>query len=199
MDSLDELLDHAWLQLGRGVPDMAHGFHWPVVATVDDDGLPEARVVVLRSALRDAARFTFHTDARSPKVRQLTDRGRAALLFHDGRTKLQVRARCRAAVLEDGDLHEAGWNAIGLGSKRCYLAPNPPSTPAEAHDPNVPEEWRNRVPTEAAVAAGRSRFRVIACTAVQLDVLLLLRDGHRRAQYDYDSDGSLRAATWLRP
>ena len=48
------------------------------LATVDDDGLPDARTVVLTSVGDDAV--TFHTDARSRKVDQLRALPRAALV-----------------------------------------------------------------------------------------------------------------------
>jgi len=49
------------------------------LATVDDDGLPDARAVLL-SSYRDGV-FTFHTDRRSRKVEQLRSRPAAAIVL----------------------------------------------------------------------------------------------------------------------
>ena len=46
------MLEQAWRDLLRGVRDERRGFHWPVVATVDASGAPQARVCVLRRGKR---------------------------------------------------------------------------------------------------------------------------------------------------
>ncbi len=195
---LEEFYAHAWLQLVRGVPDTRHGFHWPVLATVDGEGAPSARVVVLRAAEPDAGELVFHTDRRAPKVEQVRRRASVALTFHDGRRKLQVRVRAAAAVHVEGPAYEAGWQRIGSGSRRCYLAPRPPSTPAAACSANLPPHLVGKVPTAEEAEAGRARFAVVVCAVTSLDVLELGRLGHRRARFDL-ATGRVVAATWLEP
>lgn len=61
------------------------------LATVDEDGLPDLRMVLLKDV--DQRGFTFYTNLESAKARQLAAKPRAALLFHWKSLRRQVRAR----------------------------------------------------------------------------------------------------------
>lgn len=61
------------------------------LATVDEDGLPDVRIVLLKDF--DAAGFTFYTNTESAKGRQLAGQPRAALCFHWTSLGRQVRLR----------------------------------------------------------------------------------------------------------
>jgi pyridoxamine 5'-phosphate oxidase len=68
----------AWFRqaVEAGVPEP----HDVVLSTVDADGMPDARVLVLKDLTEDG-RFAFAGGARSAKGRQLTGRSAAALTF----------------------------------------------------------------------------------------------------------------------
>lgn len=61
------------------------------LATVDADGLPDARMVLLKEW--SEAGFVFYTNAESAKGRQLTANMKAAALFHWKSLRRQVRLR----------------------------------------------------------------------------------------------------------
>lgn len=61
------------------------------LATVDADGLPNVRMVLLKGA--DARGFVFYTNLASAKGRELAASPRAALLFHWKSLSRQVRMR----------------------------------------------------------------------------------------------------------
>ena len=61
------------------------------VATVDADGLPDARTVLLKGV--DERGFVFYTNLRSAKGAELAANPKAALLFHWKSLKRQVRVR----------------------------------------------------------------------------------------------------------
>lgn len=63
--------------------------HAMTLATASADGVPSARIVLLRGY--DAAGFTFFTDYRSRKGRELADNPRAALVFYWPDLERQVR------------------------------------------------------------------------------------------------------------
>ncbi|MEL6753266.1 MAG: pyridoxamine 5'-phosphate oxidase [Pseudomonadota bacterium] len=63
------------------------------LATVDADGLPDARIVLLKDFSEDG--FTFYTNLGSAKAGQLAKNGAAALLFHWKSNERQVRLRGR--------------------------------------------------------------------------------------------------------
>jgi pyridoxamine 5'-phosphate oxidase len=59
------------------------------LATVDADGQPSVRMVLLKG--HDARGFVFYTNLNSRKARALVDRPKAALLFHWKSLRRQVR------------------------------------------------------------------------------------------------------------
>lgn len=61
------------------------------LATVDADGLPDVRMVLLKDLSGEG--FTFYTNLESAKGRQLAAAPRAALLFHWKSLRRQVRVR----------------------------------------------------------------------------------------------------------
>ena len=61
------------------------------LATVDEEGMPDARMVLLKQV--DAEGFVFFTNTRSAKGRQLAGTPRAALAFHWKSLRRQVRVR----------------------------------------------------------------------------------------------------------
>jgi pyridoxamine 5'-phosphate oxidase len=61
------------------------------LATVDGDGVPDVRMVLLKG--HDARGFVFYTNFESAKGRQLIARPQAALVIHWKSLRRQVRAR----------------------------------------------------------------------------------------------------------
>jgi len=61
------------------------------LATVDADGLPDARMVLLKAA--DERGFVFYTNMDSQKGRELDGQPKAALVFHWKSLNKQVRVR----------------------------------------------------------------------------------------------------------
>jgi pyridoxamine 5'-phosphate oxidase len=61
------------------------------LATVDADGLPDVRMVLLKG--HDASGFVFYTNSHSAKGRELAGQPKAALLFHWKSLRRQVRVR----------------------------------------------------------------------------------------------------------
>jgi len=74
------------------------------VATVDADGLPDVRMVLLKDA--DARGFVFYTNLESAKGRQLAASPKAALLFHWKSLRRQVRVRGPVALVSDAEADE---------------------------------------------------------------------------------------------
>jgi len=71
------------------------------VATVDPDGLPDVRMVLLKDF--DEAGFVFYTNTLSAKGQQLTSSGKAALLFHWKSLRRQVRVRGEVTRVSDAE------------------------------------------------------------------------------------------------
>ena len=69
------------------------------VATVDETGLPDARMVLLKE--HDLQGFVFYTNVESAKGRQLAGERKAALLFHWKSLRRQVRVRGSVEAVSD--------------------------------------------------------------------------------------------------
>jgi pyridoxamine 5'-phosphate oxidase len=78
------------------------------LATVDADGLPDARMVLLKDV--DGRGFTFYTNSQSAKGTQLAANPKAALLFHWKSLRRQVRVRGLVEVVSaaESDAYFAG-------------------------------------------------------------------------------------------
>lgn len=77
------------------------------LATVDEDGLPDVRMVLLKGV--DDRGFVFFTNLQSAKGRQLAATHKAALLFHWKSLRRQVRVRgvVESVTAEEADAYFA--------------------------------------------------------------------------------------------
>ena len=76
------------------------------LATVDDDGAPDVRMVLLKDASPEG--FVFYTNLGSAKGRQLAAHPQAALLFHWKSLRRQVRVRGTVSRVTDAEA-DAYW------------------------------------------------------------------------------------------
>jgi pyridoxamine 5'-phosphate oxidase len=72
-----------------------------VLATADSDGLPDARMVLMKEF--DARGFAFYTNTESAKGVQLAANAQAALLFHWKSLRRQVRVRGTVQRVSDAE------------------------------------------------------------------------------------------------
>ena len=179
--SMDGLLEQAWKRLGRGVADRRAAARHPTLATVDADGWPQARTVVLRGADRAASQLTVYTDRKAGKVAELLHTPRAAVHVWDQTAHLQIRAVAEAVIQTGGVVAET-WRGLSAHAQRCYgFQPASGLAIADALDYEVwpqPED-----------------FAVIELNVTHLEVLHL-GHRHRRAGFDRSQDW---AGQWLVP
>ncbi len=71
------------------------------LATVDPDGLPNVRMVLLKGADRDG--FVFYTNTESNKGRELLASRKAAIVLHWKSLRRQVRARGPVTLVSDAE------------------------------------------------------------------------------------------------
>jgi pyridoxamine 5'-phosphate oxidase len=84
------------------------------LATVDADGLPNARMVLLREIEADA--FVFYTNYGSRKAREIDGAGKAAFVLHWKSLRRQIRVR-GTVTREDGAKADEYYRSRSLPSR----------------------------------------------------------------------------------
>jgi len=115
------------------------------LATVDEDGLPDVRMVLLKGF--DADGFVFYTNTNSAKGRQLLGAGKAALLFHWKSLRRQVRIRGPVAPVSDAE-------------SDAYFATRPRQSQIGAWASDQSQEVEGRFALEKKVAEYAVKFGV---------------------------------------
>ncbi|MGH1424039.1 MAG: pyridoxamine 5'-phosphate oxidase [Pseudooceanicola sp.] len=123
------------------------------LATVDDDGLPNVRMVLLKD-IEDAA-FVFYTNYTSAKAQELDGGGKAAFVLHSKSLRRQIRVRGGISK-EDGAQADdyyasrsiksrlgawASAQSQPLSSRATLMAEVAKVTAAKGPNPPRPEFW----------------------------------------------------------
>ena len=114
------------------------------LATVDADGMPNVRMVLLKGL--DTG-FVFYTNFESAKGRELLASGKAALCFHWKSLRRQVRVRGPVAVVDDAEAD-------------AYYASRPRGSRIGAWASKQSRPLEGRFALEAEVARTTARFGI---------------------------------------
>jgi hypothetical protein len=189
--TLPAVLDTVWQALARGVRERWTPWALPTLATVAPDGTPQARVIALRAADRDARTLTFHTDARSGKVAALGANRAAAVTFWDPGDAVEARFTGRMTVHRFDDVAHAAWqdaSALSRSAAAIALAPGTPLTRATPFGQLV---------QEGSADMALSHFAALVLEIESLDWLWLGPRDLRRARFAWGGrDG---AGQWIVP
>jgi len=192
LQRLDEIEQRIWSELESCVaprarlrgdpedpsPQAQHEWRVAVLATVDD-GLPDARNIVVREVDARERRLVFYTDARSPKVRQIEATPQGTLMFWSRALGWQLRMQVRLAVETSGLAVSSRWARLQTSAGADdYLAAQAPGSPLHA---------------PLAALGTRSHFAMIEAMAETVDWLELHPEGHRRALF------GTGGPKWLQP
>ena len=113
------------------------------LASVDSDGMPNLRIVLLKGA--DEAGFVFFTNQQSAKGEELAASAKAALCFHWKSLRRQVRVRGPVEVVSDQEAD-------------AYFATRPRGSQLGAWASQQSRELESREALEKAVAEATARF-----------------------------------------
>ncbi len=179
--SLETIREQGWKRLLRGVNDRRAAGRHPTLVTVDAEGMPQARTVVLRAADPETAVLKVYSDCNAAKVAEVRQSQSAGIHIWDREAHLQIRILARASVVM-GEPVAALWDRIPEHA-RCNYGTQP--APGKPIDQGLAYE---RLPNF-------DDFAVIELAVMQLDLLHLGHE-HRRARFERD-DGW--AGRWLAP
>lgn len=173
------LSERIWSELDNAISHRGHGWRTPVMASVDPQGLPQARTLVLRELDKNHWRLSAYTDHRSPKVCQLRHTPRASLVFWNPDLKWQLRVSARVSIQTQGERVAALWQRLKQTSAAGdYLSANPPGTPlVEPH----------------TASAQNHALGILDFYIQEMDWLELNAQGHKRAWLNKDR------IEWLAP
>ncbi len=193
-ETLEDALADCRNSLIRAPRDRRSPMHTPVVVTGDVD----ARVMVLRAFDSDAWRLRFHTDTRAPKAQVITADPRAALLFYDKGSKVQIRVRGTAEIVAQGAEVDAAWAASTNFARRCYLGEGPGAT-SDVPTSGLPPEFEGTEPDDAQLVPARENFALLRISLTSMDWLYLAHTGHVRAQFMRGDGASAWEGRWVSP
>lgn len=173
--------------------------HCPTVATLDANGLPSQRVMILRHVNWAARKLRFHTDARSTKTLTLSKRNAASVLFYLPEAKIQLRLNGTISMTTTGDEVDQAWNNATLFARRAYMATTAPGTVVEEPVSGLPAFIEGRQPTEQDITPARENFALLHVEFDTVEWLYLANSGHRRARWRWGLDCANWEGRWLIP
>jgi pyridoxamine 5'-phosphate oxidase len=137
-DPIEQFAD--WFERASAEVPLPHAV---VLATVDEDGAPDARMVLLKGFGADG--FRFHTNYESAKGHQLEALGRGALVAYWRELDRQVRIRGPVERLSETDSDD-------------YFATRPRDSQLGAWASPQSEPLRDREQLDARVREAEARF-----------------------------------------
>jgi pyridoxamine 5'-phosphate oxidase len=131
----------AWLaEAGKSEPNDPNAM---ALATVDGDGLPDVRMVLLKGY--DADGFVFYSHIDSAKGRELAANPKAALLFHWKSLRRQVRVRGTVSRVTDAEAD-------------AYFATRPKQAQIGAWASKQSQPLESRMAFEKAIALNAAKY-----------------------------------------
>ena len=194
---LPALQKDIWNRLLNGSLRYKNVFHNPVVANVNAVGV-NMRTVVLRKVLPDKKQLVFHTDIRSGKWKELQQQNNISWLFYDAQLRLQIKLAGIATLHQDDLIADEAWATSTISSRKIYLGEDGPSNKTTFPTDGLPDAYQTAGSTIIQSKAGRKNFGVVVTTVTWAEWLWLNSQGHRRAAFTYNKDGSF-SAHWLIP
>ena len=166
--------------LTRGVKDRKHAFHNPVFSNVNQSGDVDSRVVVLRKFDSIKMILNFHTDYRSPKVRNLKKNNKSIFVFYDHKSKIQMRIKTTSVLHYQDETAKEMWDKTKLLSRKCYLTSKDPSSFTSIPEDGIPKHLNGKEPQFEESEKGFENFTVVENKIDEIDWLYLEITGHRR-------------------
>lgn len=182
-NNLAAMEDYIETMISAALAQVDHPFRKPVLATVDGNGAPKARITILRDLVWAEQSLRLHTDARSSKVKEIVAQPNVILAFYDPRVEVQIQLSGRATVHLDDDYANKAWAAASPSSLRAYLGDAMSGAPSQTPLSGLPSDVEGLIPSADRIAEGRQNFAAIEVIFDQIDWLFLSPNGNRRARF----------------
>lgn len=180
--SLDEVLRHAKSLLSNALNQRGAAMRWPILSTCGLDGAPNSRIVVMRSLhLQEGKQdwnFTFHTDRRSQKVKELTANPNASALFFSPEEMLQIRMQGEVSIETNTPTSDKLWGKLSQQAQKAY---NMDQAPGEAIISANAYNLREDI-------SDTSNFSLCTFHIQSFETLQIKEPGHVRARFEKASN-----------
>lgn len=184
--NLDHLLRHIWSYANEGARMRDNAMSWPVFVT---NG-PGARTVALRTCDPEKRLFTFHTDRRSRKVRQLEENPRSLWLAFDRKINQQFQFFGATTIHTDDDFADSIWEREAPEELAFYFKKVLPAQKLEA--PGTGMDFDNITEEEA-----RQNFAALRTEIDEIIWQHLHPEGEYRARFVWN--GKKFIGSWIVP
>lgn len=175
--NLAETLDQAWRLLEHN-ETMRMG----VLASLDEFGAPQARMVALRNCDRKRNIVATRTDLLSSKINGLRADPRVTFHFWVPENLVQLRLSGTASIVTGPKVRDL-WDQTPVLNREPYSHVPSPGTPIAASD-----NW--------LMEPSPDRFAILEIALAHIDAVNLDPTGHRRAEFLRDDDWQ---GQWLSP
>ncbi len=156
----------AWMLLAQASNDVHHPMRIVTFATVDDNCVPRARLMVVRGADSERECIWFHTDLDSRKVEELRLSPQVAVVAHDPNLGIQLRISGSVKLHHDNAIAQDHWLQTNLSLRHAYGEPqNGEQLPFT--DPRLDRLWHHG--DANGRIADRKRFVVIEVQVTSIE------------------------------
>jgi hypothetical protein len=177
-----------WRMLARGVVDAKHAYRLCNLATVNSEGKPDTRTVVLRACDIPNRSLSFHTDIRSQKVAHFHHQTEVCMHFWDHKESLQIRVYGKVTIHHLDEVAAKKVENLPANQKELFGYSIPPGSVLSGNETDFFQE--NLV---------KPHFAWITIAVESIDALHLGRSGvHTRVKFYY-YEGLLADIIYLRP
>ncbi len=192
--SLQNIDTSAWKELETAAGDPGSGFRFINLCSVDAQGKPQARMVVLRRVDKLARVIEFHTDIRSPKWQEITANPNLTALGYCHQTRLQLRLQGSAELYAaESEVAEKAWSLLSPQTRSTYIG----GPPGDEQSFDIDD--KKTILESGEAANGKRHFGVIVLRVSQLDWYQLQKGNNQRALLTYSSSGDCLSAQWINP
>ena len=184
----ESILSNIKILLKSAVKDRHHPYHTPVFSNISNNIRSKSRIIVLRNFDEEKLILNFHSDFRSPKIKDLQNNKQSSFLFYDSKIKTQLRIRTNSKINYKNNITKNAWGKTTLSSRKCYLSMHAPSSITAKLNDGIPSHLKGIDPQLEESEKGYKNFVVIQNKIVNIDWLHLSSSGHERLMIKFQKN-----------
>ena len=191
------IVEEMWSHLEKSTKDRDHDFHSAVFTNLDKEGLPSSRTIILRNISKKNKKIVFHSDYRSPKIKEIEKNNKCLLLFYSPVLKIQLRIKVLSTIEYCNEISNTAWTNTKLMSRKCYLTSVAPGKIISNASDNLPDNLKGKEPEKLQSEKGYKNFSVVTNQVQSIDWLFLSSNGNKRILFDYSNNNN--SFYWINP